>query len=173
MSEDRQVANVLPRLNLEDLPKELSKEQEIELEARVATVLDRGMAAAHLDVPNLPEDMYGEWVFNDPMDIDRLAKIGFRIDTKYASAVHGAGDGAKVVGDVIFMVAPMAVKHAIDRVRANKYEETHGKRHADGTITDTIEERNLKANVSHAVIDESSTLSVDEDAIKDALLSKD
>ena len=175
MSEDRKVANVLPQksLNVEDLPEVLSEEQELELEARVATVLDRGMASSYLDVPNLPDHLYGEWVFNDAIDIDRLRKIGFKVDTKYASALHGAGDGAKTVGDVIFMTAPQAVKRAIDSVRAKKYEEMHGKRNSEGVIEGTKEERDLKANVSHAVIDESSDMSVNEDAIRDAFTHKD
>jgi hypothetical protein len=102
----------------------LDAEAKAALKAKVTRVLERGLLADRLTV-ELPDDMYGEWVYNDPVEIDRMSTMGFQIDTKYSvnSSLHGQGK----VGDTIFMVASRDVKEVIDEARSELYERTHGK----------------------------------------------
>ena len=165
MSEDREVANV-PAKSTSDINK-LSDE---EFTARLATVLDRGLVSTFLSV-DLPKDLHGEWVPNHPIDIDRLKALGFEVDTKHASAMHGGGAGEKVVGDVIYMVQPMRAHLLVEEFRKKRYEEMHGKKtDSSGTrIEGSKEERDFKSQVGLPVIDESSTESVNAEQIETAL----
>jgi hypothetical protein len=96
--------------------------------ARLATVLERGMTADRLSV-KLPDDLYGEWVANDPMEIARLQSMGFELDTEYAPkrALHGSGSSEARVGDVVFMITGKETKELMDEIRRDKYEEAHGR----------------------------------------------
>lgn len=100
-----------------------------ELKSRVAGVLDRGILHDRLKV-DLPGELHGEWVRNDPLEIDRLRSLGFWIDNKYATnrRLHGDGTAANIVGDVVFMVCSRELKEVIDDVRAEQQEKLHGKR---------------------------------------------
>lgn len=97
--------------------------------ARLAKILDRGMISDRLHV-TLPDDKYGEWVHNDPVEINRMQAMGFDEDREYAvkNSMHTDATGRAVVGDVVFMVAPMWVKEAIDAHAAKRYEQAHGKK---------------------------------------------
>jgi len=167
MSVDREVANVPVKSN-ENSVTELSDEDYV---ARLATVLDRGLVSTYLSVDNLPPDLHGEWVPNDPIDIDRMKALGFEVDTKYASAMHGGGTGEKVVGDVLHMVQPMRQHILIEEFKLKKYNEMHGKKTTTSgdTIEGTKEEKDFKNQVGLPVIDESSAENVDAAQIESAL----
>lgn len=100
-----------------------------ELEARIARVMERGMLADRLNV-ELPGELYGEWVSDDPVEIFRMQAMGFKEDKEYATkyAIHSDGTNRAKVGDVVFMVAPRIVKQLIDKRHAILYEQTHGKK---------------------------------------------
>ena len=162
MSKEREVANV-PAKAINELSDE-------DYTARLATVLDRGLVSTYLSV-DLPSDLHGEWVPNDPIDIDRMKALGFEVDTKHASSMHGGGQGEKVVGDVIHMIQPMQQHILIEQYKAKKYDEMHGKK-TDGSgdlIEGSKEEKDFKSQVGLPVIDESSTSSVNAEQIESAL----
>lgn len=164
MSVEREVANVSKK---DTSINELTDEDFTE---RLATVLDRGMVSTFLSV-DLPDDVHGEWVPNHPIDIDRLKALGFEVDTEFASAMHGGGQGEKVVGDVIYMIQPMRAHLLVEAYKAKRYEEMHGKKtDSSGTLIEgSKEERDFKSQVGLPVIDESSTESVNATQIEAAL----
>lgn len=164
MSEEREVANVSKK---ETSINELTDD---DFTARLATVLDRGLVSTFLSV-DLPDDVHGEWVPNHPIDIDRLKALGFEVDTEYAAAMHGGGQGEKVVGDVIHMVQPMRAHLLVEAYKTKRYEEMHGKKtdSSGNLIEGSKEERDFKSQVGLPVIDESSTKSIDATEIEAAL----
>lgn len=89
-----------------------------EIKARVLSVLDRGIVNDRLHV-TMPEHLHGEWVRNDPLEIDRLRMLGFWIDEEYSAkrAIHADGSKGNKVGDVIFMVTTKDNKDIIDEAR--------------------------------------------------------
>lgn len=125
MSTEREINTPSGKSQVLDF-SQLSDEQ---LEKELATVLFRGQVNARLDVP-LPENVHGEWVLNDPLEISRKQGLGFQIDDKYAIAnkLHSDGTGKPIIGDVIFMTCDKRVKQVIDKLAAKKYEEMNGKR---------------------------------------------
>lgn len=123
MSAEREIVNLTGKvINLRDLPPEQRK-------ARIAAVLDRGVVGVRLTV-DLPPNMYGEWVANDPESIFRMQTLGFEIDTEYAKqrALHNNGTDQAIVGDVIFMTCPKEVKEEIELVRQEKFNRDNKKR---------------------------------------------
>jgi hypothetical protein len=93
----------------------MSREQ---LKARVLSVLDRGIVNDRLFV-KLPNNLYGEWVKNDPLEVDRLRTLGFWLDEEFSTkrAIHADGSKGNKVGDVIFMVTTKDNKEIIDEAR--------------------------------------------------------
>lgn len=93
--------------------------------AKVASILDRGVIHDRLKV-NIPPDLHGEWVRNEPLDIDRMRTLGFWIDDTYATrrALHSDGTSANIVGDVIHMVTTRQNKKMIDHVRNEMQERS-------------------------------------------------
>lgn len=110
-----------------ELHKQETGESLEERKARIARVLDRGITADRLSV-SLPNDMYGEWVSRDPVEIDRKRLLGFKIDDTYAvnRSLHSDGSSAPTIADVIFMVTTMENKHLIDAVKRERFEKLHG-----------------------------------------------
>jgi len=117
-----------------------------EKKARLAVVLDRGIAHDRLKV-NLPADVHGEWVRNDPFEINRMRFLGFEIDKEYAPArsLHGDGTGSAIVGDVIFMTTSKERKDMIDEVRKDQFFRVNG---YPGDTKNSREERELAENVA-------------------------
>lgn len=117
--------------SIEEMERDLAeaKAKRLKLKGVISQALDRGMVAQRVHV-DLPPEVYGEWVRNDPFEIDRLKGIGFKIDDKYAvdRALHGDAAGNPVVGDVIFMTCPKEVKEVIDEIRADHARDKHGPR---------------------------------------------
>lgn len=90
--------------------------------ARLATVLERGIVGDRLQV-DLPPDLHGEWVRNDPLEINRLQAVGFEVDNKFATSrsLHNDGTGASIVGDVVFMTCSRETKEIIDEIRHDQF----------------------------------------------------
>lgn len=126
MSQERDIQSPdgQTRIFNKDTIANLTDEQ---LEAEVATILDRGHVNVRLAV-NLPENLHGEWVPKDAASIAEMEAKGFEIDKKYAAgnALHSDGDGKPIVGDVVYMTCPKRLYQAVERVRARKFEEQHG-----------------------------------------------
>lgn len=106
----------------------LSAERQ-ELKAKLAMILDRGVVQDRLYV-ELPDDVHGEWVLNNPMEINRLKLLGFDVDIEYAPkrAIHGDGSSGGIVGDVIFMTCPRVIKDVIDEIRDEQARATYAPR---------------------------------------------
>lgn len=97
-----------------------------EIRARVARVLERGLLVDRFQV-DLPADVHGEWVPDDPVEIQRKMLLGFEIDTQYATnrSLNDKGDGKAVVGDVIHMTCPKIIYEAICDHRREQYRRNH------------------------------------------------
>src|SRR5690606_32565066 len=104
MSQEREVEITIGSPEWNALPKS-------ERKARLARVLSRSSAIDHLTV-NLPSDIYGEWVHNDPVSVAAKEALGFKVDDTYArdNAIHSGGTGPVKFSDVIFMTCPMELK---------------------------------------------------------------
>lgn len=98
-----------------------------DVEARVVSILDRGILHDRLKV-DLPPGIHGEWVRNDPLEIDRLQAIGFRDGTPFVDSRILHHDGQRgAVGDVTYMVCPQQVYDAIERARHEKLLRDNGR----------------------------------------------
>lgn len=164
MSQEREVntpSGLTKRLTKDDILN-LSEQ---ELDQHVAAVLDRGLTNARLKV-ELPPDLHGEWVPDDPMAIYEKELLGFTKDTEYATrhALHSNNGEAKL-GDTIFMIAPKRLMDAIEKKRARDYHERHGKKAGKGS---TIEEKGFDSEnkgTGLVIVNESSTEEVSTSAI--------
>jgi len=122
MSKEREEL-VIPAANASETTNEDEKRRaRAELKARLVTVLERGVVHDRLYVP-LPDDVHGEWVRNDPLEIARMKVMGFQIDHEYAPkrALHSDGSGAAIVGDVVHMTCPKIIKETIDEIRHEQF----------------------------------------------------
>lgn len=100
--------------------------------AKLARVLDMGYLNDRLAVP-LPTDVHGEWVRDDPLEIQRKMELGFQIDTKYAApkALHSDGTGKPKIGDVVFMVTSKENFDLLEEIRREKFAEMHIRKHVE------------------------------------------
>ena len=123
----------------------MTPEERARRKAMLIQSFDRGVVHDRLSV-QLPKDLYGEWVRNDPLEIDRMRTLGFEIDREHATSrsLHNDGSGAAIVGDVIFMTAPREVKELIDEIRHEKFIAMNGK--PGDTRAKTKEEREFEQN---------------------------
>lgn len=121
-----------------EAPKPTSASRE-ERKARMIQILERSPVQDQLNV-KLPADKYGEWVRNNPMEINRMQALGFQVDRQYASsnALHGGTGDEAVIGDVIFMTCEKDTKELIDEIRHDRFLKANGKRK---------EEEELKRNI--------------------------
>lgn len=138
-----------------------------EKKAVIARVLERGIIIDRATV-DLPPDVYGEWVSEDPTEISRMQLLGFELDSTYAvdRATNSDGSGVAKIGDVVFMTAPMEVKEIIDAVRAEMYAR------ANPTSDKQKEESDFARQADKAglpVIDEGNVDSAREQQIRSAL----
>ncbi len=127
--EERDVLTITKDGEVKDAGPITAEETPQEYEAKLVEVLSRDLLSDRLNVP-LPEDMHGEWVLNDPVNINSKKLIGFEIDTKYAvkDALHSDGSGQPIVGDTIFMVIPKWKHNIFKKVQKKRYDEHHGVR---------------------------------------------
>ncbi len=117
--------------------EELKNETREQRRARLAIVLDRGVVHDRLHV-RMPPNMHGEWVRNNPLDVDAMKTLGFRIDTEYSTKrnIHSDGTSANKVADVIFMVCEKEVKEDIDWIRAQTADRANNPRRASKEETE-------------------------------------
>lgn len=134
-----------------------------EAKALFLSLSDRGVVNQRLNIP-IPDDMYGEWVYNDPIEINRFQLMGFREGAEFAekSALHGRSR----ISDVVFMIAPKFVKEAIDEVTRERFAKTHG---SPNKRSETKEARDLAEHSELPVVNSSSEESIGLDEIRKAL----
>lgn len=120
----------------------LTPEQRATRKARLAVVLDRGIVQDRLKV-DLPSDVHGEWVRDDPLEVHRLQLMGFEIDRQYApnQSLHNDGTGTARIADVVFMTTSRENKEIIDEIRHDQMMRTNDPRMAR-------EERELRSNIA-------------------------
>lgn len=121
MSQERPVINLTKKAApVDDLKKK-------EFKARIARVVTRGYIIDRLNV-QLPEDVHGEWISDDPVAIAEAQALGFEIDKTYAvkNALHSNAAGEAKVGDVIFMTMPKWQKEIIDEAKLEERQRFHG-----------------------------------------------
>ena len=121
MATERPTINLTSKTNpTEDLKKEFK--------ARAAKVVSRGFVMDRLSVTNLPKDIHGEWISDDPASIAEAQALGFEIDKEYATKnkLHTNATGEAKVGDVIFMTMPKWQKEVIDEIKQEEYARHHG-----------------------------------------------
>jgi len=108
------------------IAERIGKAERGELKAKLASILDRGIVQDRLTV-DLPEDLHGEWVRNDPLEIRRLETLGFIVDNEYAikRAIHSDGTSSAIVGDVVHMICPKEVKLMINEIRIERMIKEH------------------------------------------------
>ena len=96
--------------------------------AKLVRILDRGIVADRLHV-DLPTNLYGEWVADDPVEISRMEALGFHKDTEYAPSrsLHSSGIKEGKIGDVIHMICEKETKDIIDEIRREQFDRRHGK----------------------------------------------
>ncbi len=160
MSDSRPVINLTNSSKI-DLKTPAGRE---EMKKRVSHILERGMLYDRLNV-DLPDDMIGQWVSDDQVEIQRMKAMGFTEDTEYATknALHTDGTGRAKVGDTIFMTAPKIVGEIIEETRKELYERTHGKK-SKAEETDAVGK--LASQNIGGVINESSTKILDGSQIR-------
>jgi len=144
--------------------------QRKERKAKLVQVLERGIVAERLSV-DLPSDMYGEWVADDPMEVSRMEALGFWIDREYAKKrrLHADGSDASYIGDVVFMCCTRDQHELLEEIRIERKEAMHGKAGEKGK-----EEKDYSAKVREEtpevpVIDDSKARRVDKEQILGAL----
>ena len=115
-------ANLVAKAGDKVTPEETRQQKK----ARRAQVFDRGVVQDRLHVP-LPDDLHGEWVPNNPIDINRKENLGFQIDRVHAlkRKLHDKGDGMSTVGDVVFMTCSREDKEILDEIRKDRYDKLH------------------------------------------------
>src|SRR5678816_2899101 len=109
----------------------LAQETRDQRRARLAHILERGVIHDRLHVKG-PDHLHFEWIRNNPLDVDAMKALGFRIDTEYSTKrnLHSDGTSANQVSDVICMVCEKEVKEDIDYVRAVQQEKLNNPRRA-------------------------------------------
>lgn len=182
MSEERPVLHIPKMGGTQTIGVEKAREiahnaeelTDAELEARLTRVLERGIIVDRTTV-DLPDDVYGEWVSDEAVEISRMQLMGFEIDTKYAidrSTNSDGTEGIAKIGDVVFMTCPRRVMDIIEKVKKNLYDR------ANPRTGSQKEERDFKQSISTIkeahlpVTEESVQSSVDETAIIAALEGK-
>lgn len=137
-----------------------------ERKARIAELLSRSIVEDRLNVRELPNDLYLEWVPMDDTEINRKKALGYRIPDEndkwiHGNALHSDATGKPIVGDVIAMVCDRETKELIDEVQAeraamnsaprrNKGEKDFEKQNENSgpgkTINEgTVEKRNIQS----------------------------
>ncbi len=122
MAIERSVINVSKKTNpTEELRKEFR--------AKAARVVTRSFLIDRLNV-ELPQDVYGEWVADNPVSIAEAQAMGFEIDKDYATKnkLHSNAAGEAKVGDVVFMTMPKWMKEELDILKKQEYDRHHGVR---------------------------------------------
>lgn len=130
-----------------------------EQQARVARVLDRASQVDRLYV-DLPADVYGEWIKDEPLALAEAERKGFVIDEVYAPK-HTIHESNRQ-GDVVFMTMPKALKELYDKQERANYTQTHGKKDPKtGVVKNQAEDIEFKNSpIGLPTIDESSSTEI-------------
>lgn len=91
-----------------------------ERKAKIAQLLHRGLVNARLEVKDGDPNKYYCWVREHDPDIERMAALGFEIETEAGKVTHGAGDNRRRLGDVILMSTSRENYEIIQEVRAEQ-----------------------------------------------------
>lgn len=114
----------------EEVRRRLEKKQHLR-----AVILERGVTSSSMAV-NLPSNLHGEWIRNEPKRIRDAIELGFHVDREYAPKqltvdgkfMHDAnGDGSAVIGDAIFMVCDKETRDIVEELQKEEYIRRHGK----------------------------------------------
>ena len=179
MSTEREVIKIQKNTtSTETMTAEQKREKYKEKRARIARVLERGYIVDRAVVDNLPPHLHGEWVPNDPMEIERKKALGFVIDTVYAPkrSLHSEADvGKAMIGDTIYMTCPKEDKDLIDEIRYEQYVKTHGSPDEIKRLHQKEEAdfNNLTGTLGLPVVDESAESSARKDELIAALKGAD
>lgn len=116
--------------DITETPIESFETRKAAYKIRLASVTSREDVLSHLNVPNLPLHLHGEWERNDPQAIARKIGLGYIVDTKYATmnSLYGnktEGSPTKM-GDVIFMITDKANYAALEDIRADEFAKRYG-----------------------------------------------
>lgn len=133
--------------------------------ARVASVLARASSIDTLAVPDLPKNLWGEWVPRDNVSLLHHEMLGFRVDDQYSQKT--SVNGTNIQGDCIFMVQPIELHNLIVEQRNEEYNRTHGI--TGNGAREEIEFASTKADELPGFISKSGLEVVDGEAIKSAL----
>lgn len=107
------------------------------LKARLAEVLSRSIVEDRLNVRELPNDLYLEWVPTNEVEITRKKALGFRIPTEdwiMKNSLHNDGTGKPQIGDVIAMVCDKRHKELIDEIQAERAAQNSAPRRNKGEV---------------------------------------
>jgi len=141
-----------------NLSKKTNPTEELrkEFRAKAARVVSRSFLIDRLNV-ELPSDVYGEWVADNPVSIAEAQALGFEIDKDYATKnkLHSNAAGEAKVGDVIFMTMPKWMKEELDIVKKEEYERHHGVRKGSKPAEEAEYARNISRETP--LINESKT----------------
>lgn len=138
MSQERPTLNLTAKASpVEDLKRK-------EFKAKIARVVTRGYIVDRLNV-ELPPDVHGEWISDDPVAIAEAAALGFEIDKTYAvkNALHSNAAGEAKVGDVVFMTIPKWQKDIIEEAKKEERDRFHGVKGKSRPAEETQYEANI------------------------------
>lgn len=97
-------------------------------EGRLASVLARSQALDHLEFELNDDNLHGEWVRNDELEIHRKETLGFVSATQDMAKTrfsHNDGSGNVILGDCRLMVTTKRNMEIIGRVREQQYRAAH------------------------------------------------
>lgn len=123
------MANERPVTSINSSSSKSLDEQKKAFKSRIARVVTRGFIVDRLNV-QLPDDVHGEWIRDEPVAVAEARALGFEIDDKYATkeALHTDSSGKPKIGDVVFMTMPKWQKEIIDEAKKDEYARHHGVR---------------------------------------------
>lgn len=135
---------------------------------RMAAVLERGIVNERLAV-DLPSDIHGEWVEDDPVQVARMETLGFKIDDTYAvkRRLHSKGDSASYVGDVVFMTCSREDYDLFEEIRQERFDQMHGPKHQKEDTEYAVQVQSKTPEVP--VIEESRTRAARREDLNAAL----
>lgn len=118
-----------------------------EIVARNVRIVDRSRVNVHLDVPNLPDEYYGEWVHLH--DVTEYEGKGFVVDNEFATALHNDGTGKAIVSDVTFMITTKENKAALDYMLSEdirRRQDPHNRPENVGDLETALGKENVRVD---------------------------
>ena len=132
MSEQRTITRLTDSTKSE---AELRKE----FRSKVSRVVSRGFVLDRLSVA-LPDNLYGEWIPDDPVSIAQAKALGFEINNDYGdAALHKDAAGNTKIGDTVFMTMQKWMKEEIDILKQEEVEKHHAVKKAGGKPSEELQ----------------------------------